>query len=96
MMSLYWEESTSLVQSAGMYRHVCRQINELFLCCLPLKPFITEFYFDRLPQMAAIKEIVQLLPISSISWPSLFRFGFDLKHSQGTKPIPRNGSTRTG
>ena len=67
------------------------QINELFLCCLPLKSFITEFCFDRLPQMAAIKEMVQLLPISSISWSSLFCFCFDLKQSQGTKPISRNG-----
>ena len=56
-----------------------------------LAVFITEFCFDRLPQMAAIKEIVQFLPISSISWPSLFCFGFDLKQSQGTKPISRSG-----
>ena len=56
-----------------------------------LAVFITKFCFDRLPQMTVIKEIVQLLPISSISWPSLFCFCFDLKQSQGTKPISRNG-----
>ena len=56
-----------------------------------LSVFITEFCFDRLPQMAVIKEIVQLLPICSISWPSLFCFCFGLKQSQGTKPISRNG-----
>ena len=56
-----------------------------------LAVFITEFCFDRLPQMAVIKEIVQLLPICSISWPSLFCFCFGLKQSQGTKPISRNG-----
>ena len=37
------------------------------------------------------QRIFQLLPISSISWPSLFCFGFDLKQSQGMKPISRNG-----
>ena len=56
-----------------------------------LAVFITEFCFDRFPQMAVIKEIVQLLPISSISWPSLFCFYFDLKQSQVKKPISRNG-----
>ena len=56
-----------------------------------LAVFITEFCFDRLPQMAVIKEIVQFLPISSISCQSLFCFCFDLKQSQGTKPISRNG-----
>ena len=53
--------------------------------------FITEFCFGRLAQMAAIKEIVQLLLISSISRPSLFCFGCDLNQSQGMKPISRNG-----
>ena len=57
--------------------------------------FITEFCFDLLPQVAAIKKkkkkIIQLLLISSISRPSLFCFGFDLNQSPGTKPISRNG-----
>ena len=52
----------------------------------------TEFCFDRLPQIYGChQEIVQIWPISSISWPSLFCLCFDLKQSQGTKPISRNG-----
>ena len=35
------------------------------------------------------QKFLQLLLISSISWPSLFCFGFD--QSQSTKPISRNG-----
>ena len=53
--------------------------------------FSIEFCFSQLPQMAAFKKIVQLLPISSISRPSLFCFGFDPNQSQGRKPISRNG-----
>ena len=47
--------------------------------------FSIEFCFGRLPQMAAIEKIVQLLPISSISRPSLVGFGFEFNQSQGTK-----------
>ena len=52
--------------------------------------FSIEFCFGRLPRMAAIEKIVQLLPISSISRPSLVCFGFELNQSQGTKPhVPK-------
>ena len=97
MMKWWWKDEFLLggirftCSECGNVKTCLLQINELFLCCLPLKSFITEFCFDRLPQMAAIKEIFQLLPISSIFWPSLFCFGFDLKQSKGMKPISRNG-----
>ena len=48
--------------------------------------FTCEFFFGRLPQMAAIEKVVHLLHISSISRPSLVCFGFELNQLQGTKP----------
>ena len=48
--------------------------------------FSIEFCFGRLPQMAAIEKIVQLLPISSISGPTLVCFGFEINQSQGSQP----------
>ena len=50
--------------------------------------FVLANYRKWLP-LKKKKKIVQLLPISSISRPSLFCFGFDLNQSQGTKSISR-------
>ena len=94
---LYWKETASLFQIAGMTRLVywLFQINELCFMLSFRAVFITEFCFGRLPQIAAIRKIAQLLLIiSSISQPGLFCFGFDLNQWQikkiCTKPIFRN------
>ena len=56
--------------------------------------FITEFCFDWLPQMAAIKKIVQLLLISSIGsakFISQVQLSVRSRVQEGTKPISRKG-----
>ena len=99
MMKWWWKDEFVLgrirftCSECGNVKTCMLQINELYLCCLPLKSFITEFCFDRLPQMAVIKDIVQLLPISSVSWPRLFCFGFNHK---ARNRYPEMVTARTG
>lgn len=63
------------------------QINKVFFYAIFPRSVYYWICFRRLPQVAAIKTLVQLLLISRISWSSLSCFGFDLTQSQGTKPI---------
>ena len=62
MMKWWWKDEFLLggirftCSECGNVKTCLLQINELFLCCLPLKSSITEFCLDRLPEMAAIKE----------------------------------------